>query len=341
MPLRARLLLHVLCSGLAVLAVPSSALARATPLARLVYMRGPGAEQCPQQMELRMMVIARLGYDPFSATASRVVLAKVERTGDELRAKVDLANADGSIEGVRELSAPAADCSALMRALALSISIAIDPSGALVKREAGPTSEAAGGSMAPPEAESTEALPARASQPLSQQRSLRYFTGAGLHLTYGAAPALGYGGDLIVGSRYRDFSLSLEGRADPMVMTSSGVGGEIGAMFMLASLVPCAHWRMLAFCGLGSAGFMRASSQYILVSSSQTGAYAAAGARVSLQWPIAERFQVAIHGDLATPLPRRPIQIYEIEANGRETAVTPWPAPALFGLIGMNLVVYY
>ena len=46
---------------------PSVAWAAAS--ARLVYVRGPGAEECPGEEALRAAVGTRLGYDPFFAWA--------------------------------------------------------------------------------------------------------------------------------------------------------------------------------------------------------------------------------------------------------------------------------
>jgi hypothetical protein len=291
-------------------------------------------------MELRTRVIARLGYDPFSATANRIVLAIVEREGEQLHAKVDLADAEGSIQGVRELNAPANDCTTLIRALALSISIAIDPSSALENRE-GEHRADADQPAEPHEASSPELLEQRRLGALPKAKPLRtsrFFTGTGLHLTLGAGPALGYGGDLVLGIRNRNLSLSLEGRGDPMVMAPSERGGEIGALFMLASLVPCLHQYHLAFCVLASAGFVRASSDQILVHSSDTGFYAAAGVRLGVDWPLTERVELLPHVDLATPLPRQHIQVYETK---RETLMDAWTSPALSGQIGMHLVAYY
>jgi hypothetical protein len=52
--------------------------------ARLVYVRETGAEKCPGEVDLRLRVVARLGYDPFSPQASQVVLARIEARAGEL-----------------------------------------------------------------------------------------------------------------------------------------------------------------------------------------------------------------------------------------------------------------
>lgn len=90
-------------------------------------------------MQLRTAVIARLGYDPFSATASMAIIAEIARIGDTLLGKIVLLNDESSSQGVRELNAPHDRCSDLVRAMALSISIAIDPEAALARPGTVPT----------------------------------------------------------------------------------------------------------------------------------------------------------------------------------------------------------
>jgi hypothetical protein len=54
--------------------------ARAAPTSRLTYVRGPGAEKCPDEAELRRAVAERLGYDPFFPAANRTIVAEITRT---------------------------------------------------------------------------------------------------------------------------------------------------------------------------------------------------------------------------------------------------------------------
>jgi hypothetical protein len=49
---------------------------------RLGYVKGAGAGDCPEQMELRMAVSARLGYDPLNLNASKTIVAQVAREGE-------------------------------------------------------------------------------------------------------------------------------------------------------------------------------------------------------------------------------------------------------------------
>jgi len=95
--------------------------------ARLVYVREAGAEQCPGEVDLRLRVVARLGYDPFSPQASRVVLARISAGERELRGSVELVDERGISSGKRTLGSHPESCDELARGMALSISLAIDP----------------------------------------------------------------------------------------------------------------------------------------------------------------------------------------------------------------------
>ena len=101
--------------------------ARAAESCVLSYVRGQGAEQCPDEARVRQAVAARLGYDPFVAWAKTTVHAQIVREGSLLRGRLFLADAENRARGSRELTAPADRCDELVAALALAISIAVDP----------------------------------------------------------------------------------------------------------------------------------------------------------------------------------------------------------------------
>ncbi len=290
-------------------------------------------------MSLRLAVIARLGYDPFSSTAPQTVLAEIARNGDTLRARVDLSNQEGTSQGVRELTSPFDKCFDLVRAMALSISIAIDPVAALARHD---TDESASNLPVPRNSAETARAPnpvpaveSSAQSPNPRRpREVRYFTGAGLYFTVHAAPAVGEGAELSWGGRYRDYSLAFEGRLDALNWSRLDSGAEIGARFLVASLVPCIHEGPLAFCGFGTVGMMRASSNYIAHPWSAADTYSALGLRLGFEWPLAGPLSLRIHADLGVPWPRQSIKIDNKEV---------WPGPGLdvFGLIGSGLVVHY
>src|SRR5689334_10030917 len=107
-----------------VLAAPP---AMAKPTARLQYTQGAGAEQCPGEDAGRASGAARLGCDPFVDAADTTAVAIGKREQGEWRGEVKLVDKRGSGRGMRQLSSSAADCADLIAAMALTISIAIDP----------------------------------------------------------------------------------------------------------------------------------------------------------------------------------------------------------------------
>lgn len=292
-------------------------------------------------MQLRMAVIARLGYDPFSLTANQTVIANIVRDGETLRAKIDLVNAEGSSQGVRELTSPLDRCSELIRAMALSISIAIDPEAALSHREA--PAEAAGAiddaPLAPPQCPDLTGAqaptPKVAPEKARPGRAFRYFTGLGVHATSGQAPAVGYGADLFIGGRTRRFSLALEGRIDARQMDQVKLprpGTEIGAMFLLASVVPCLHFGPVAACGVASTGIIRAKSDRVSHPAQDSAQYSAVGVRLGLELPVSGVWSLMLHADGQVPIPKQSIKIDDNEV---------WPSPSLSGLVGAAVAVHY
>ena len=95
------------CGGLCAItildALASTTIAFAAPSSRLVYGRGEGAEQCPDELALRRAVAARIGYDPFFPWARVTVTAEVRRIAEKLQGRVTIIDPNGTKKGAREL----------------------------------------------------------------------------------------------------------------------------------------------------------------------------------------------------------------------------------------------
>src|SRR6188508_1378839 len=91
----------------------------AFPTSRLTYARGNGAEACPDEPVVRQAVAARLGYDPFFAAADKTIVARIQRSREELRATVELVDDRGIVRGVREFKAKSGQCEELVATMAL------------------------------------------------------------------------------------------------------------------------------------------------------------------------------------------------------------------------------
>ena len=81
---------------------------------------------CPDQAQLRSAAVARLSYDPFVMNASSTLYATISRTARGLRGEIRLEDPAGK-SGAHQIESISGDCTELGKAMALAISIAIDP----------------------------------------------------------------------------------------------------------------------------------------------------------------------------------------------------------------------
>ena len=128
--------------------------AHAAPSARLVYLRNPGAESCPDDQAIRSAVSVRLGYDPFLAFAPATLFAEISKVGREYRARIKLVDDNNVVRGTRELAYEGENCADIIDTMALSMSIAIDPTSLMRRPE--PAASPPGG---PPTATATATAP--------------------------------------------------------------------------------------------------------------------------------------------------------------------------------------
>jgi len=82
---------------------------------------------CPDQAQLRSAAVARLGYDPFVMNAPSTLYATISRTARGLRGEIRLEDPARENPGARQIESISGDCTELGKAMALAISIAIDP----------------------------------------------------------------------------------------------------------------------------------------------------------------------------------------------------------------------
>jgi hypothetical protein len=323
--------------------------AYAAESSRLAYLRGVGAGHCPDEKELRSAVAMRLGYDPFVAWAKTTVHAQLGRDGANLRARVYLADEDGRIRGSRELTAPVDECQNLVAAVALAISIAIDPLSATApspaRDRAGHTEEAA----APAEPEVVAATPtpsvetegvareradagaAQGSQGAPTPLSTAWYTGIGPHLASGTSPdlAAGFAGfaRLELGRRA---SIALEGRYDLPAEAEARMGGRVSAALLLASLEPCLRVSPLFFCGLLSIGSLRASGAGVTTTRDLSTIHWGGGGRLAIELAVLAPLLLRAHVDVIGNATRTALDI----AGERV-----WRAPPFAAAAGVSVVV--
>jgi len=231
----------------------ASSLGAPSAKASLVYEVGAVGAACPDEQWVRSAVSARLGRDPFDATAPMLVKSRIERigAGPGLRGLVVVERADGT-SGRRTLTSPTGDCLELASSLELAITLAIEP---LLLARPAPSPVAVAQPLPPAPAP----LPSAPSSSVQPDPHWVISGRAGLLGAAGAQPGLT--GGLIVGvlARRAVFSTALEARVHlPTPLDSSGT---VQAFTGLASLVPCAHWRALTGCAVFSMGAFQVERQ--------------------------------------------------------------------------------
>jgi hypothetical protein len=322
--------------------------ARAGITSRLVYSRAATAASCPDEASLRAAVAERLGYDPFVAYATTTVVAEVFRDGSKLEARAHLVDPSGTTRGSRELSVEGDDCRPLVTALALAISIALDPMTAV----AAPPNKARSPDARPPAQESLDrnpgddrpappavdpgsppVAPDRVAAAPDASRGIRPRAGAGTFVAIGSLPATAAGFAAAIGASLDRWSIDLRGFGIlPTSLTPSSGLGRIDAWSWGASMVPCAHVSVAAFCGLATAGEIVASGEGVTSPERKSAFYTALGVRAGLEWAASQALTLELWGDLAAPLSRTRLGL-----NGSDVWVTPRVAAAAGTGIALRL----
>jgi hypothetical protein len=304
---------------------------------RLVYSRTPAASDCPDEATLAAAVAARLGYEPFSPWGDQTILATVTRSGGIVVGRAELIDHDGIAQGSREVKNP--ECSELLLALALAISITLDPLHVEPVAEIKPVfpPEAAAPPQEPqaptePRPQLAEAPVARAERPSTRvvetlREPVTWHVAAAAIGALEAAPQLALGGRLAVAARLGRWSLGVEAWSTLPTTQANVLGGEVRVRLLSAALTPC--FRLvggLSFCALGSLGSMRAEGRGVETPRTENVLYATAGGRALFALPVGERFELLANADLAATLNRPRFQLDQAEVW------RPGPVVALLGI---------
>lgn len=319
-----------------IVGVAMPAAAKAEEKARLVYVRGEGAEACPAEVDLRLWVMARLGYDPFSPQASRVVIARVEARDHQLFSSVEMADQHGLSTGRRELSSKNERCQDLARAMALSISLVIDPERAsLVRDESGAGPAPAAPATAPP-----PATPARATSSSAAAAPGAKQAGPSTHVVLrgalesgaGVLPGWALGGTLGVGLRSRVISLALEGRGALSLGRDLTPRGSLTGSLLLARLLGCLHFEAVGLCAAGYLGQQRLGTSDVAQPQTSAGSYFGFGPRVELELPLTRGLAVMVGVEGVVNVTRNRALLTGLEV---------WKAPAVGGTLSMGVAAHF
>lgn len=329
-------------AALCVLLAAATARAEATP--RLEYVVDASATGCPSEAEFREAVRVRLGREPFAESSLRRLRVEVWRDGGELAATGALVEADGSAAGLRRFAGKPDGCREVVDGMALAVSLALGgmqsetsaappPSG----QESPPSSDMS----VPPPLPPSVPVPARAAaptpppsrppppEPVPGREPLVLGVGLAGHAALGVGPGVGVGGSLVGVGRLAPWSVSIEARVDGLSGASFDTGGSVTTSLVAGLVAPCRLFGRVPLCLLGLAGSIRAASSGVSTPGSDSAPYAAAGARVGLDWPLADLllFQARLDA-LVTLLP------VDIEFAG----TTVWSSSPFSGALGAGVI---
>jgi hypothetical protein len=313
-----------------------SAVARAATKqsAKLVYVRGEGADTCPDEPAVRASVAVRLGYDPFALKPDeeprRTIVVAVVRDAKGFHARIEVRDATSAVKGTRKLDSKASECGELASAITFAITIAIDPLASGGAIDEGPlplppidestdpnggagvtegTSATEGGAIAGSTTTSSDASGTGTtdvdvpppSDATEDAQATHLLASAGVVSSLGYEPGLGVGATVGAALRFPRFSIGLEGRADLPGEKVLGTGGGVRSSVLLVSLLPCVHRGIALVCALGSIGSLRSTG---LGGDGRTDAslFAAAGARLGAEVPFSDSVRGRFVLDLAATL---------------------------------------
>ena len=278
--------------------VPGAARADGPTVARLSFERAEDAARCIDEPELRERVAARLGRDPFVAEAPLEARVRIEG-GEGYRAVIELTR--GEERTRRELASARADCSDLADALALALSLAVDPASLLAPPRP-PEPDPAVAEPEPPIAEPpVSELPVAEPAPPPRDDDVSARLGAHLLGSWGVAPEVSGGLALSAGFRLMDFSIDLELRGEVPTEVAGTNGSVRGAPFT-AGLAPCAHVDVVTLCGVVRAGVFWAEAVEAASARAGFAPYLSLGVRGGVEVPLASAVSLSVLGELGAPL---------------------------------------
>ncbi|AKF04633.1 hypothetical protein [Sandaracinus amylolyticus] len=310
------------------------------PVATLRVERADDAGACLDEESLRELVAARLGRDPFVDEAPLSITVRIERARRGYVARVDTAS-EGGEPGRRELTSERDDCRDLGDALALALSLTVDPAsllrppprpeanpeaiadaGVVEAPDAGPPIADAGVDAAPPVAPDAGPPPDAANAQDEGDGPALLLT-ATLLASYGIAPGVSAGLVLGAGVHVDAFSVALELRGELPTVESSVRGAPY-----VASVVPCGHLDIVGLCGIVSAGVFWGEGVDVPSARSGFAPYVALGARALVAVPLGAELALRLHGELTVPVVGATLQLGGTRA---------WETPAVGLALGVGV----
>ena len=298
--------------------------ANAGQSARLVYARTADAVTCGEEPVLRRAVARRLGYDPFVGVSDNIVVAELRGEANGLSARVLVVEKGKIVGGTRELVSNTQDCEELLLAVALAISIAIDPDSIERVADADPEPSPKSEPLRPAAETASQPMPPLLKTRLGLQGTvttkLTWRVGLGASLATGPLPkpTVGVAGALEMAGRH--WSLGLEPRwfAPSKTEPQSTTQAQASASWLGGTVAPCLHQRGWQGCYLLELGRL---TSHGLVSrpNRDVALWAAQGLRLAYHWGGNVGLGATVKADGLAAFNRVAMSL-----NGAPAYETPW-----------------
>jgi hypothetical protein len=304
---------------------------------------------CPEVVDFKAVVIARLGYDPFDDKAPQRVIIQIRPGGASLDGRLEWRDAYGSWTGEQTFPSATSDCSRLVRAMGFALSVQIQLLAGMRARpeadvasepelDSGPAPAARSPRPAPPPLAAPSVLSAAAVLPVVigapdapvARPSLAYAMGASAAVAGGLSsvpvPLAGIFGE-VAGRR---FSFRLGVGAGPPSTTRRADGAGVSQQALLLDAMGCgsrARWRL---CLVANVGESRMAGVDIDRPTSAVVPIVGAGARVGVVQPLGRRWFLDAHADGVTLLNRWTAALDQVPV---------WTAPRFALALGLDVGV--
>ncbi len=305
--------------------------ALAVPTAKLVYVRGEGAERCPDEGELRRAVAQRLGYDPFFPYAEVTLITELEaKRPSGFGGKISVVDAQGHLLGRRLLVSASSECAELVRVLALNLSLTVDDLAPPAPPASSPTvvfppDEPVAVPPPPPPPEKPPPPP----ESLSRPSSTRVEIGVGGQGSAGLSPGPAFGISASAGMRTGAFRAT--GEFFTLLDSSGGdlATVPIGGTMTGGSLAGCGHTKLPFACAKTSIGVLRGGGRGEGAVKEGAAAYVGLGPELGIDLPIGENFVIRLRASVLVALVRPRIFVNDSPAYQMASASASAGADAL------------
>jgi|GEM_PF-1553929 len=312
--------------GLLLAAAPARAAAAepALPRATLAYQNRATEPSCPGEREFRDRVVGRLGADPFVASAERSIAVSLRDDGARRRVHAEIVATGPGTAGRRELVVERAECAELGDALAVAVSLILDPLGTAASRAepAHPTEPA------PPPApveRRADATPAPAPSTADRSALALALEGAAL-ASVGRGPAPTLGGRLGARAWKGAWGLGIEGTAESTAGFVRASDEQATTLFVFGGASACHRRALFVGCAIASIGL----AQGELESRAGVRRTAAAFAGLRLGAPLCARAGVCV-------VPSFDLVANVVRSRLRADGVELWTAPPVSATFALAL----